>query len=122
MAQSSGKKKGGGGGRASLAAVPHCGPTYTNWFGMEVGEKGEGSSAYPSPFFSECTGAVPAGKKPQLKRNRWSLEAISDKETIVNSSSYTTETLKQQIFLQKDQLWQKTKCKKTTTKSVIPLT
>lgn len=33
------------GGRASLATVPHCGPTHTTWFSMELGEKGEGSSA-----------------------------------------------------------------------------
>ena len=75
------KKKG-----FSLAAVPCCGPTCTPWCGMEAGEQGEGVCADPSPLFSERTGAVLAGSKPSLKRSRWSLEAISGKEAIANSS------------------------------------
>lgn len=55
----------------SLAAVPCCGPTCTLWCGVEAGEQGEGVRADPSPFFAKRAGAVPAGSKPSLKRNRW---------------------------------------------------
>lgn len=51
----------------SLAAVLCSGPTCIPWCGVEAGEQGEGFCADPSPFFSEHTGAVPAGNKPSLK-------------------------------------------------------
>lgn len=43
-----------------------------------------GCMCRPLSFFFK--GTVPAGSKPGLKRNRWSLEAISGKDAVASSS------------------------------------
>lgn len=60
----------------------HAGAHLQPWWGLGAGKQGGLSVLTPLPC-PPNTGAVPAGSKP---RSRWSLEAISGKDAVANSS------------------------------------